>query len=71
MIYIGDNIFVIMEELVFMYHLMDVSRHDYLWKHYKAAEQRNEANKRGNETNNKRHRKDRKKRTFSKYCQIL
>ena len=54
------NILVTMEELVFICNLIDVKRHDYL--NTMATEQRNEANKLGNEANNKRHQKEHEKR---------
>ena len=46
-IHTGDNILVIMEELVFIYHFIDVSRHDYLntMETLQRAEQQNETNK--------------------------
>ena len=52
-----------MEELVFIYHFIDVSRHDYLntMETLQRAEQQNETNKWGNEVNNKLHWKERKK----------
>ena len=46
-----------MEELVFNYCLIDVSRDDYL--NSMETLQRNRTTKQGNEANNKRHRKER------------
>ena len=68
-IHTSDNVLVIVEELVFIYHLIDVSRHDYL--NTMETLQCSRTTKRGKEANDKRHQKSAKKNgALSEYCQI-
>ena len=65
-IHTNDNILFKMKGLVFLYHLIDVSRHVYLntMETLQRAEQQDVTNKSGNEANNKLRRKSLKNRSF-------